>query len=79
MRERSNGPVFLIVLILSIVLMVIGIMAIAKKDTDEVKRVQQEMQTGDQRAEEIADTIQDVNANIEADYNQLDEGLDGVL
>ena len=79
MRERSNGPVFLIVLILSIVLMVIGIMAIAKKDTDEVKRVQQEIQTGDQRAEEIADTIQDVNANIEADYNQLDEGLDGVL
>lgn len=79
MRERSNGPVFLIVLILSIVLMVIGIMAIAKKDTDDVKRVQQEIQTGDQRAEEIADTIQDVNANIEADYNQLDEGLDGVL
>lgn len=79
MRERSNSPVFLIVLILSILIMVIGIMMIAKNDTAEVKRVQEQIQTSEKSAEELSDVIQNVNDDIQSGYDKLDEGINGAF
>lgn len=79
MNERNNSPVFLIVLILSILIMVAGVVFIAKKNSETVKQVTQQNQVGENAAENVQDFLQDVNSNMQEGYDVLDQGLDGVL
>ena len=79
MNHRNNSPVFLIVLILSILIMVAGVVFIAKKNSETVKQVTQQNQVGENAAENVQDFLQDVNSNMQEGYDALDQGLDGVL
>ncbi len=79
MNDRNNSPVFLIVLILSILIMVAGVVFIAKKNSETVKQVTQQNQVGENAAENVQDFLQDVNSNMQEGYDALDQGLDGVL
>ncbi len=79
MRDRNNSPVFLIVLILSILIMVAGVVFIAKKNSETVQQVTQQNQVGENAAENVQNFLQDVNNSTMEGYDQLEEGLDGVF
>jgi len=75
MREKNSSPVFMISLILSILIMVAIIAFVAKKDTEEVQQVQQQISTGESTAADFSDVIQDYNDGIQSEYDALEEGL----
>lgn len=75
MERKQNSPVFFIILIATVIIMIIGIIFITRKDAEEVKNTQERIEAAESQAEDLGQAVQEMDAGIQQEYDELDEGI----
>lgn len=75
MERKQNSPVFFIILIATVIIMIIGIIFITRKDAEEVKNTQERIEAAESQAEDLGQAVQEMDAGLQQEYDELDEGI----
>lgn len=70
--DKKGSVVGLVALIIVVALTVLIAVFSAKKDVDEMQQMQETINTNEEQVQEIGDSIQDINADIQSGYDELD-------
>lgn len=70
--DKKGSVVGLVALIIVVALTVLIAVFSAKKDVDEMQQMQETININEEQVQEIGDSIQDINADIQSGYDELD-------
>ena len=73
---NKKGPgIFLVILIVSVLVTVLIMVWSSKQTVDEYNRTKQQISSGEAQAEEIGETLQQMQDEKNAEYGNLDQNL----
>lgn len=71
--NKKGSVVGLVALILGVAVTILVAVFSAKNDVDEMQQMQETINTNEEYVQEIGDSIQDINADIQSGYDNLDD------
>ena len=74
MNKKGTG-IFLVILIVSVLVTVLIMVWSSKQTVDEYNRTKQQISSGEAQAEEIGETLQQMQDEKNAEYGNLDQNL----
>lgn len=75
MDKNKGGSFFLVGLILAVLITVLLVVFIGKKDLDEVKDMQEQINTAEETAGDMSDAINNMNQGLQDPYDDIDEAV----
>ncbi len=75
MKKGNGGPVFLVVLIISVALIVGLAVFSARKDVEEVQKIQETEVIQQQNAQELGEAMQGIRNDVEQGYEDLEQQI----
>lgn len=74
--NKKGSVVGIIALILAVAVTVMIAVFSAKKDVDEMQEMQKTINSNEEYVQEMGDSIQNINDDIQAGYDQLDGAIE---
>lgn len=74
--KKGTSPVFLVVLLVSVILIVMFAVMEGKKDYEQLEKISETTGSAGTQSEQISDAIQQTNEQIQSEYDNIDDAVE---